>query len=148
MIQFQNLFIPEHVLFLPPSSKEEALSAIVDHLATLQVIQDKDGFYKALLQREHLMSTAIGQTAALPHAKLSTLTTFFLAIGIIKEGIDWHADDEMPVKCIFLIGGPDRLPIEYLSLLSNLTKALRSDEVIKKMIHATTEEEVVSALVS
>ena len=146
MIRFQDLLVPEQVLFLPPLSKEKALLMLVEHLSHLHVIPDKEPFYHALLQREKLMSTAIGQAAALPHAKLPSLQKFFLSIGISKEGIDWHADDDTPVKFIFLIGGPDNQPLEYLSLLSSLTKTYRKSIVKKKLSQASSTDSVIAAL--
>ena len=92
------------------------------------------------------MPTTIGLGAALPHAKLASLDKFFLCIGIVKEGIDWSPDEDIPVKFIFLIGGPDNKPIEYLSLLSSLTKTIRKEKILKKLSKATTAEAALSAL--
>lgn len=146
MIHFQDLLSADRILFLPPSSKEDALYALVQRLFLLGIIRDKEEFYNALLQREKLMSTSIGLGAALPHAKMASIDHFFLAIGIIKEGIDWNVDDEIPIKFIFMIGGPESNPIDYLSLLSSLTKTIRKEKVLKKLSKATKEEMIISAL--
>ena len=147
MTIYQELLSANQVLFLPSSSKEEAIHTLVQHLASLGVIKDQKLFYESLLQREKLISTSIGLGAAIPHAKLPSLDRFFLAIGIAKEGIDWQSDDEIPIKLIFLIGGPDNDPTGYLSLLSSLTRTIRKDKVLRKLSRATTPDEVIAALV-
>lgn len=146
MIQFQDLLIREHIFFLKNVSKDEALRSLVEKLASQGTRLDEKSFCDTLFRREKLTSTAIGLGAAIPHAKMPTLDHFFLAVGIAKEGIEWGADDELPVKFIFLIGGPDNKPIEYLSLLSSLTKAIRSDDVLNKLMHAKTSDEIIKAL--
>jgi nitrogen PTS system EIIA component len=146
MIPFQELLSPDRVLFLPSSSKEEALRVLVDHLSQQGLLPDTKLFYDELIKREKLISTSIGLGAALPHAKLAALDHFFLCIGIAKEGIDWNSDDEIPVKFIFLIGGPDNSPMEYLSLLSGLTKTIRKERVLKKLSTAAKAENVIAAL--
>ena len=143
---FQEFLSSDRILFLPPSSKEKALSLLVDHLTHQNLLSDSKLFYEELLKREKLMPTTIGLGAALPHAKLASLDKFFLCIGIVKEGIDWSPDEDIPVKFIFLIGGPDNKPIEYLSLLSSLTKTIRKEKILKKLSKATTAEAALSAL--
>src|SRR5947209_10759334 len=39
---------------------------------------------------------------------------FFIALGIIRNGLNWNAVDGFPVKIVFLIGGPDEKQTEYL----------------------------------
>ena len=146
MVQFQDLLSDNQIFFLEETSKEEALVALVKELSSLKMLPDEQAFQDALLYREKLMSTALGLRSALPHAKLPSLDHFFLAIGITKRGIEWGADDELPVRFIFLIGGPDNKPKEYLALLSSLTKAIRSEEVLKKLSAAKNAADVLHAL--
>lgn len=146
MIQFQDLLTREHIFFLKAASKEEALDTLVDNLGSLKIIPDTASFKKTLHKREGLMTTAIGLSTALPHAKQPELERFFIAIGIAQNGIEWGADDGLSVKYIFLIGGPDNKPVEYLALLSSITKTLRLDEVRKKLSKAQTADDVIKAL--
>ncbi len=131
------------VVFLQASSRDEALEALVDQLAKKKKLKDKDRFFKAILEREKIVSTGIGMGVAVPHAKLKGLNEFFIAIGIQKNtGLEWNALDKAPVRIIFMIGGPDDRQTEYLQILSRLTHTVKDEEIRKKLLKAQEAEEV------
>ncbi len=57
----------------------------------------------AVLARESLMGTALGEEIAVPHARLSGLARPVLVIGHSASGIDFDAPDGEPVRLIFLL---------------------------------------------
>ncbi len=132
------------VIFLRSNSREEVIEELVEALDQTDQLEDRETFHQAILQREKLVSTGIGMGVALPHAKLSGYETFFIAIGIHPKGIDWHAIDGMPVRLVFLIGGPDDKQTEYLQLLSHLTLALKDSDRRKKMLQLTHPKEMIA----
>jgi len=72
-----------------------------------------------MLEREKIVSTGIGMGVAIPHAKLTSVEDFFIAIGILSKGVQWNALDGGPVRLIFMIGGPDDKQTAYLQILSS-----------------------------
>lgn len=131
------------VFFLDVKTKEEALEKLVGQSIEIAALPDGERFHQAILDREKIVSTGIGMGVAIPHAKLSSYDHFFIAIGILQSGIDWNALDGAPVRLLFLIGGPDDKQTEYLKILSNLTHALRDEELRKQLIAATSPLEVI-----
>ncbi|MFV0339430.1 MAG: PTS sugar transporter subunit IIA [Parachlamydiaceae bacterium] len=125
---------PELVLFLNANSREEAIHSLIDQLNAKGKLKNKELFSQAIFAREALVSTAIGMGIAIPHAKLAGYEEFFIAIGILSKGVDWKALDHLPVRLIFLIGGPEHKQTEYLKLLSGLTLLIKNDEIRKKML--------------
>lgn len=125
---------PDLVFFLNPSSREEAIKTLIDGLEAKGKLKNKELFSQAIFAREALVSTAIGMGIAIPHAKLSGYEQFFIAIGILSKGVDWNALDHLPIRLIFLIGGPEHKQTEYLKLLSSLTQLIKNDEIRKKML--------------
>ena len=113
-------------------------------LAAEDKLKDKQLFYQAILERERIVSTGIGMGVAIPHAKLSGYPHFFIAIGIHYKGIAWDSIDGLPVRLIFLIGGPDDKQTEYLQLLSHLTLAIKDEEVRKKMLQLSRPEDIIA----
>lgn len=132
------------VLFLEAQTRDDALRELVDAALHLNKLQDPAGFYQALVDREKVVTTGIGMGVAIPHAKLPILDDFFIVIGILKKGVDWKALDGAPVRLIFMIGGPDDKQTEYLQILSGLTATLKGEDRRKKMVTATTPEEVLA----
>jgi len=54
----------------------------------------------ALINRERLGSTAIGEGVALPHARMPSLTEPAAALISLKEGVDYQSIDGQPVDLI------------------------------------------------
>jgi len=135
---------PRLVVFFDAKTRDAAIKILVDQIAEAGKIHDKKAFYNATIDREKIVSTGIGMGVAVPHAKLPAYEDFFIAIGILKEGVDWNALDGAPVRFIFLIGGPDDKQTEYLQILSKLTLAIKDETMRKKMLAAQTPEVVVS----
>lgn len=132
------------VAFLNVESRNSALEALVDLLDSAGKLRDKESFYRAILEREKIVSTGIGMGVAIPHAKLEGYEDFFIAIGIQnKKGIEWNALDGSPVRFVFMIGGPEHKQTEYLKILSHLTMAIKNEDRRKKLLKAATPKEVI-----
>lgn len=132
------------VVFLDVEERNRAIQEMVDTLARAGKLIDSQGFHRAILEREKIVSTGIGMGVAIPHAKLEGYTDFFIAIGIQeKKGIEWQALDSAPVHLIFMIGGPEKSQSEYLHILSDLTSAVKDPERRKKLLRATRAPHVV-----
>lgn len=135
---------PKLVKYLNVDGRDEALQALVDLLETEGKLLNKEAFYQAILERERIVSTGIGMGVAVPHAKLSGYSTFFIAIGIHQKGIPWDALDGVPIRLVFMIGGPDDKQTEYLQLLSRLTLAIKDEERRKKMLQLSKPEDIIA----
>lgn len=135
---------PRLVQLLEVDDRDAALHALVDLLDSQSKLKDKNEFYRAILEREQIVSTGIGMGVAVPHAKLPGYKTFFIAIGIHHKGIAWDALDGVPVRLIFMIGGPDDKQTEYLQLLSRLTLAIKDEERRKKILQLTDPEDIIA----
>lgn len=111
-------------------------------------VKDKLRFAEAVAARELIVSTGIGLGVAVPHAKLKTLDSFFIAVGIVKQGVDWEAIDGKPVHIVFLIGGPEDNQKEYLHILAKIVQIVKSEEKRERLRNAQNSEEVLSLLLS
>ena len=142
MVKIIRYLDPRLITFLDIANQTEALETLVDLVDRSGRLPDKGSFLQAVFEREKLVSTGIGMGVALPHAKQSSFRDFFIAIGILKKGIDWQALDDAPVRIIFLIGGPADKQTEYLQLLSSLTTAIENEEKRKMLLQADNAEKV------
>ena len=134
MVKVSDYLDPNCIVFLDADDRDEALSQLVDVLYQNNKITDKESFYKAILEREKIVSTGIGMSVAIPHAKLKGFDDFFIAIGMQKEkALEWNSLDKAPVRLIFMIGGPEDQQTEYLNILSKLTHLIK-DETLRKKI--------------
>ncbi len=134
----------ELITFLKVDGREEALLELSTLLYERGKLKEKEPFYQAILERERIISTGIGMGVAIPHAKLPIYNNFFIALGIHRKGIPWDAIDGLPVRLIFMIGGPDHKQTEYLQILSRLTLALKDEERRKKMLQLDSPEAILA----
>jgi len=146
MATFSDLAKDGVIAFLDTPSRDDALSQLVDKLVKKGRLKNGPEFLQAVLAREEIVTTGIGNGVALPHAKLPNIKRFCLAIGIDRSGIEWHALDGTPVRLIFLIGGPDNKYSEYLQLLSWITQMVKEEPRRKKLLQAESESEVIALL--
>ena len=146
MIRLLNYIDERLILFRDSATKEEVLKKLVDLVVTTKELPAKDRFYQAILDRENLVSTAIGMGVAIPHAKLPVYSDFFVAVAIMHKGVDWNAIDDSLVRLVFLIGGPDDRQTDYLKLLSSLTVAMRDEQLRRRLVTAPSPQAAVAIL--
>jgi PTS system nitrogen regulatory IIA component len=133
----------ESVHFIKASSRNSALEMMVKEAPHGILVGKEEQFLAAIFSREELVSTGIGLSCAIPHAKLPEFDDFFLNIGIIQgAGIEWKSIDQVPVRLIFMIGGPINEPNRYLKILSAITEAIRSDEFRSRLLSCHSAKEV------
>jgi mannitol/fructose-specific phosphotransferase system IIA component (Ntr-type) len=110
---------------LKASTKEEAIGALVDHLAGLKRLPDAAAAREAILAREKVMSTGIGHGVAIPHAKIAGLKNFAVALGRSVRGVKYDAVDASPAKIILLFLSPGGKTKEHVQLLADATKRFK-----------------------
>lgn len=122
--------------------KKDALNKLTDMLVEESIIGNKDEFYKALLEREELSTTGVGDGIAIPHAKASCFEKAMIIYAKSDAGVEWESFDSQPAKHIFMICAPANGADEHLKALATLSTALMNPEVKGKLDNATTKEEV------
>ena len=122
------LITKDRIVLLESKKKIQALTELVDLLATLPDVEDRDELLQAIVQRERDLSTAMGFAFAVPHAKIFSVREFVMAVGLSKEGIEFDAIDGQPVHLIVMIAGPVDRQRRYLQLLRQVTLILRDQE--------------------
>ena len=101
----------------------------------------------ALEKRETQGSTGFGGGIAIPHARLSNMDGFVLAIGVHSEGIDFDALDRKKVRIFFLILGPEAEVGEHLKILAAVSRAITRGQAKKEILAAQESEAVFDAFV-
>lgn len=134
---------PNLIVFLSTETREQTLREMIRVVSDSGRMIDQEEFYQAILDREKIVSTGIGMGVAIPHAKLLHLQDFFIVLAVLRKPIHWAALDGTGVRIVFMIGGPDDKQTEYLQILSQITHAIRNEEVRKKLVNSHQVSEVV-----
>ena len=129
-------------LDLQSTEKEDVLKELVDLLAEAQEIGDKKGILKALVERESLGSTGIGQGIAIPHGKTDKVTELVAVLGISHKGVNFEALDGEPVYIFFLLVAPKDTAGPHLKALAQISRLLRDSYLCELLKRCKTAEEV------
>ncbi|MEW5766547.1 MAG: PTS sugar transporter subunit IIA [bacterium] len=132
---------------LASSSKEEAISKLVDRIDRRTKIVDKKKVLDELLEREKGMSTGIGEGVALPHVRTSNVSKISIALGISKEGIEFNSFDGKPAHLIFLLLGPNSDNENYLTMMAQITKLVCTERKREKLLQARDPKEVIQFII-
>ena len=124
---------PENVILnLDVSFKTQALQAMSASASKLAAIP-ADTILSALLKREKLGSTGVGQGVALPHTRIAGTSRPVALVARLTQPIDFESIDGKPVDIVFLLLTPDEEPNKHLNVLACFSRKLRSPGVLDQM---------------
>jgi len=109
--------------------------------------QMRETLLRALLEREQLHSTGIGDGIALPHARnalVGLVDEAIIVFGRHAQGIPYEAIDGVPARLFFLLIAPT--VTQHLSLLARLSRVLRDPRLRQNLLAANCPEEVLSLI--
>lgn len=128
------------------SGKKQVLQELSAHAARLTDL-DERAIFEALLQRERLGSTGIGEGIAIPHGKLPNLGHLFGLVARLEKPIDFEAFDDQPVDILFLLLAPEGAGADHLKALARVARVLREPGVIER-IRATRDAAALYAIMT
>ena len=135
---FEEGFRPDHVIAtLRSRHKAGVLEELSARAAELGLIRDKTWFLGALLERENVLSSAVGAGVAFPHTLQrhpEQVVKPFLLVGRCHDGIDFAEPDSEPVRIVVLMGL--RYQQLHLPWLSRLSALLRDAEIRSRLHNA------------
>lgn len=76
--------------------------------------------FDALVARERLGSTGIGEGIAIPHCRLASCQTPIGLLLQLEQPIDFESIDNKPVDLVFVLLVPENNPEQHLKTLSHL----------------------------
>lgn len=127
---------------LTATDKEAILKEMVDLLAEVKDVGDKKAILKALLDRESLGSTGIGQGIAIPHGKTERVKELVAVLGISRQGVNFDALDGESVFIFFLLVAPKDTAGPHLKALAQISRLLRDSYFCDLMKRCQTPGEL------
>nr|UWI48876.1 fructose-specific PTS transporter subunit EIIC [Clostridioides difficile] len=128
-------------LNLESKNKPEVIEELVDLVANSGNLNDKENYKKAILAREEMSTTGIGEGVAIPHAKTTAVTKACIAAAVSKEGIDYESFDGSLSNLFFMIAAPDGANNTHLEVLSRLSTILMDEDFRNKLINSGSSRE-------
>ncbi|MBI4665656.1 MAG: PTS sugar transporter subunit IIA [Nitrospinae bacterium] len=116
--------------------KEKILGELCALVAESGAISGGEEALAAVLAREKLGSTGIGDEVAIPHAKTAGVKELTGAFGVSKEGVEYFSVDDKPVKLVFLLLAPENSTGAHLKALARVSRLLKSERFRSRMEEA------------
>jgi len=134
------------IVDLKGETKEEIIAELVDSLANNDVVTDRDKVLQAVLEREKIMSTGIGDGIAIPHGKSDSVERLIAALGTQRRGVDFEALDGEPAYVFFLLVSPANVSGPHIKALARISRLLKNDEFKKKLIAAESSTAIIDII--
>lgn len=117
---------------LRANGKKQALQELALHAATLTGLPERE-IFEALLQRERLGSTGIGDGIAIPHGRMPGIDRLVGLFARTEKPIDFDALDGQPVDIIFVLIAPEGAGADHLKALARVARVLRNQPVLEQI---------------
>ena len=97
------------------------------------MIEDIKKVKRLFIKRESVQSTGIGKGVATPHIFSDEFADFFLAMAVIRKGLDFKSPDGRNVHVIFLIMSDDRDIGLHLKTLAHIARLASSCDIVSSL---------------
>jgi mannitol/fructose-specific phosphotransferase system IIA component (Ntr-type) len=123
----------------------DAINELARALGSLLVGKKRDA-RDAVLEREQVAPTGLGDEVAIPHAAVLGLEHPLLVLGRSPRGIDFSAPDGRPARLVFLLLIPPKAYEEEVRILASIARATLDVRGREELLAASGLEEVTRVL--
>ncbi|MGL5354146.1 MAG: PTS fructose transporter subunit IIABC [Clostridium sp.] len=128
------------------TNKEETLNVLFDLMDATGNLNSKEEYKAAVLAREELSTTGIGDGIGIPHAKTKAVKNAGLSAIIVNDGVDFDSLDGQPTKLFFMIAAPDGENNVHLDVLARLSTILMDEEFKNLLLGAKSVDEFLALI--
>ena len=132
----EDLILPD----LAQSEKPAVLAELCTALGRAAIPQAR--LADALVEREKLGSTGIGEGVAIPHGKLAGIPGLLATFGRSRKGVDFAAIDGKPTFLFFVLFAPENSAGIHLKALARISRLFKSAQFRKSIMEAGGAPEI------
>lgn len=114
------------------NTKKSALHEMSERAGSVSGLNPRE-IYDAVLQRERLGSTGVGNGIAIPHGKLLSCTKIVGVFARLERPIEFESLDGTPVDLAFLLVAPEASGADHLKALARIARVLREPHIVAKL---------------
>ncbi|WP_151670395.1 PTS IIA-like nitrogen regulatory protein PtsN [Nitrincola schmidtii] len=129
-------------------SKKRVLELASELLAGNNEAMEAEDVFSALLNRERLGSTGIGDGVAIPHCRLAGCEHATALLITLKEPIEFDAIDNRPVDLLCCLLVPEDAATEHLHTLAGLAEMFSQSDIREALRQCTADDELYQRFIS
>jgi len=122
------------VVDLGAKTPQDAIATLAKAMEDHRFIANADSLVAAAMERESVLSTAMGKGLAFPHVRGVEGGGLTLAMGVSRSGINW--DGENKVNLVFLSAIPVAVSAFYLRLMTGIAQAFSKASNVTSVVEA------------
>ena len=147
-MKITDILKKEHIIKdLNSCDKKNVLDELSSFLEDKGEITSKENLLVALIEREKLGSTGIGENVAIPHAKISEIDNIITVFGRSKNGVEFESLDQKPVNFIFLVMAPENSTGQHLKVLARISRLFKNPSLRESVLRTNEADQIYSILV-
>ncbi len=124
------------------ASKKRLLEFVADQLSGSSDAKQQKRVFQAIIEREKLGSTGIGNGIAIPHGRCPHIEQASLCVVTLSEGVDYDSVDKQSVSLAIGLITPAEANEEHLQILSSIAELLRNDSVTNLILKSKSAESI------
>ncbi|MEM7268113.1 MAG: PTS IIA-like nitrogen regulatory protein PtsN [Pseudomonadota bacterium] len=145
-MELKDIVEPEAVLSgLNATSKKHLLQELAQRAEDVIGVEAREAF-EAMLERERLGPTAMGQGVAIPHARIRGLKGIAGVFASLSKPVEFEAVDDEPVDLVFCLLAPEDAGADHLRALARVSRRLRDPAVCAKLRSAEHSSAIYAVL--
>jgi len=115
---------------LQVDERDQAIRALLEQFVAGGALTTEklEEVFSALVKRERLGSTAIGNGVAVPHARMDGLDGIAVGFAHCPVGVEFNALDGAPVYEVFLVVASRDHNDEYISVMERITRLVQNPD--------------------
>lgn len=125
-------------------SRKQVLRTLASAIGDKTGIDGRD-IFDAVIERENLGSTSVGEGVAIPHARVPALEKPIGAFVKLEEGVDFDAIDGRPCDLIFMLLAPNASGADHLRALAQVSRTFRNVD-LREALRNTDELSAIERL--
>lgn len=130
---------------LTAQSRKQVFEALCGELSVIIGINQRE-IFDAVMDRERLGSTGVGEGVAIPHARLEGLQQPLGGFARLSKPVDFESLDDRPCDLVFMLLAPISSGADHLRALAAVSRAFREPSIRAALRSAGTKDEVLSVL--
>lgn len=131
---FDIVFAEEDVYIDAESSTRDEMLHYMSSIVARKTKFNRDSIYHEIKLREDQMSTAMGRSIAIPHARLENIDKSYVFAFHTRQGLEWDSPDGNLVRLIVLVITPKDSPNAQLQILQSLAGAMQDHKKARNMV--------------
>jgi PTS system nitrogen regulatory IIA component len=124
--------------------KERVVTEMARALLAAGCFQESDlaEIVRAVMARERIGTTGIGQGIAIPHSRHPSVNRLIGTLAVARDGLPFRSLDGEPVSIFVLLLSPQDQPGVHLRALEAVVRTTRDEEFVRRLRASQTRDEI------